>query len=162
MVGFQRRSRVGKRVVIDASVSNELEVVLSSQRLGSVNRIDGGLWRGVEALFDRDIGSISTQEGNDQGQNFPHICVSLKVVRTWPCLLNHIARALSSPFPSQKPGVEASSQALPDTILIPQGRLTREAIICVWSICWFRGALSLIFNLPYFTRLHSFRSPLKK
>ena len=62
MVGFEGRLRTGKRLVTDASVSNKLDVIVWSQRRGFLDNIDEGLWRGVEALFDRDKGCISTQE----------------------------------------------------------------------------------------------------
>lgn len=61
---FEGRLRPGRGGATDASVPNKLDVIAWSQREGFVNKIYGRLWRGVEALFEGDKGSISTQEGN--------------------------------------------------------------------------------------------------
>ena len=130
----------------DASVSNKLDVVVWSQRRGFVNKIFGGLWRGVEALFDRQ-GKHQYTGGKHQGHNVNMVAFSYSRRRTCldsiqqilggcvaECLLVYIIRALSSPSPSQKSGVEARiSRALPDTITTSQGRgmrtITEQAIV---------------------------------
>ena len=116
---------------LEVYVASKLDGVDWLQRRESVGKVDGGLWRGVEALSDRDKGRALVQrrespksqnlqapldivnKSNDivsslHSEGLTGLCGGVS-----PCPYNSGVERSSPP---QKPGVEArTSWALPDT-----------------------------------------------